>query len=48
MEYEYQLKASLKQQALQEQMRVENEKSLQNQGFVKQLFADAERDKRET
>ena len=48
LEYEYQLKASLKQQKLQEELRLKKELSEKNQDFVSRLFRDAEKEKRET
>lgn len=48
LEYEYQLKASLKQQKLQEELRLKKELAEKNQDFVRGLFAQAEADKRET
>lgn len=48
LEYEYQLKASLDQQKLQEELRLKKELAERNQAFMKGLFADAEKDKRET
>jgi hypothetical protein len=48
LEYEYQLKASLKQQKLQEELRLKKELAEKNQSFLKDLFSQAERDKRET
>jgi phage-related minor tail protein len=48
LEYEYQLKASLKQQKLQEELRLKKELAEKNQSVLKDLFSQAERDKRET
>ena len=48
LEYEYQLKASLKQQQLQEELRLKKELSEKNQQFVTDLFKNAEKEKRET
>ncbi len=48
IEYEYQMKAALKQQRLQEELAAQDLLAKKNQEFVKSLLHDAERDKRET
>lgn len=48
IEYEYQMKAALKQQRLQEELAAQDMMAKRNQEFVKNLLHDAERDKRET
>ena len=48
LEYEYQLKASLKQQKLQEELRLKKALAEKNQEFVSDLFKNAEKEKRET
>ena len=48
IEYEYQMKAALKQQRLQEELAAQALLAKKTQEFVKSLLHDAERDKRET
>jgi hypothetical protein len=48
IEYEYQMKAALKQQRLQEELAAQEMMAVKNQEFVKGLFHDAEKDRRET
>jgi hypothetical protein len=48
LEYEYQLKASLKQQKIQEELRMQQDLQLQNQAFQRQLMKEQEAEKRET
>lgn len=48
LEYEHQLKASLKQQKLAQELRLKKELAEKNQEFVKDLFSKIEKDKRET
>ena len=48
IEYEYQMKAALKQQRLQEELAAQEMLAQKNREFVKTLLHDAERDKRET
>lgn len=47
-EYEYQLKAAVKQQRLSEELSAAEMMGEKNRGFVKELFGDAERERRET
>lgn len=48
LEYEYQLKASVKQQKLNQEQALKQELAAQNQAFVSDLFQKAEKDRRET
>ena len=48
IEYEYQMKAALKQQKLREELEAQEQVSNKNRAFMKDLFNEAERERRET
>jgi hypothetical protein len=48
VEYEYQLKAAIKQQRLQEEMLAADQLAQKNRDFVGNLFGSAEKERRET
>jgi hypothetical protein len=48
IEYEYQLKAAVKQQRLQEELSAQDHLAEKNRTFVRDLFDKAEKDRRET
>ena len=48
IEYEYQMKAALKQQRLREELEAQETLATRNRSFMKELFNEAERERRET